>query len=386
MAHPDMQTILVTGGAGFIGSHLATRLVKNGHRVRILDTLSPQIHGMLPSQSLNWLTSTDGVEFCRGSITVEAELLTALKDVTAVVHLASETGTGQSMYQIDRYCRENVQGTALLMQLLTNGAAPSVRRILLASSRSVYGEGAYVPVTSPQDIRITPHPRTAETLRDRRWEPTFPGTGEALKAVPTREDDRTAPASIYAATKLMQEDLVRISCDGKGIGYAILRLQNVYGEGQSLSNPYTGILSIFSTRIRRGLELPIFEDGLESRDFVHVSDVVAAFVAAIESPAPVNDVVNVGSGVATSIVEVARALSRAFATDARIRITGEFRLGDIRHNLADISRLRDKLGVAPKVSLEDGLSRFATWVQEQSLPEDQLAQANAELVRRKMMG
>lgn len=381
-----MQTVLITGGAGFIGSHLATRLVKNGHRVRILDTLSPQIHGMLPGHSLNWLTSTDGVEFCRGSVTVEADLLAALKDATAVVHLASETGTGQSMYQIDRYCRENVQGTALLMQLLANGAAPDVRRILLASSRSVYGEGAYVPATSPQGIRITPLPRTAETLRDRRWEPTFPGTGGELKAVPTREDDRTAPASIYAATKLMQEDLVRISCDGMGLGYAILRLQNVYGEGQSLSNPYTGILSIFSTRIRRGLELPIFEDGLPSRDFVHVSDIVAAFAAAIESPTPVNDVVNVGSGVATSIVEVARALCRAFAADERVRITGEFRLGDIRHNLADIGRLRDQLGVVPKISLEDGLARFATWVKEQSLPEDQLAQANAELVRRNMMG
>lgn len=381
-----MQTVLITGGAGFIGSHLATRLVKNGHRVRILDTLSPQIHGMLPTHSLDWLTSTDGVEFCRGSVTIEAELMAALKDATAVVHLASETGTGQSMYQIDRYCRENVQGTALLMQLLANGAAPSVRRVLLASSRSVYGEGAYVPAASPQGVRITPLPRTAETLRDRRWEPTFPGTDEALKAVPTREDDKTAPASIYAATKLMQEDLVRISCDSMGLGYAILRLQNVYGEGQSLSNPYTGILSIFSTRIRRGLELPIFEDGLESRDFVHVSDVVAAFAAAIESPTPVNDLINVGSGVATSIIEVARALSRAFAADERVRVTGEFRLGDIRHNLADVGRLKDRLGVVPAVSLEDGLNRFASWVKEQSLPEDQLAQANEELVKRKMMG
>ena len=381
-----MQTVLVTGGAGFIGSHLVPLLAAEGRRVRVFDALAPQIHGMLPNPGLEWLTTTPGVEFVRGSVTNEGDLRTALDGVSTVVHLAAETGTGQSMYEIDRYCRENVQGTALLMHLVANGAAPAVRRVVLASSRSVYGEGAYVYADGENGGRITPSSRSAEAMRAGQWEPLCPTTGAALKVVPTREDDRTSPASIYAATKLAQEDLIRITCESVGIGYAILRLQNVYGEGQSLNNPYTGILSIFSTRIRRGLELPIFEDGLESRDFVHVADVATAFAAAVQAKTSANCVVNVGSGVATSVTDIARSLCRAFNASENIRVTGQFRLGDIRHNVADIGRMRERLGLAPKITLEEGLRRFAVWVQGQSLPEDRLAQANAELEKRKMMG
>lgn len=381
-----MQTVLVTGGAGFIGSNLVPLLVDKGYHVRVLDTLSPQVHGMLPGRSLDWLQGSSGVEFRRASVTSEADLRASLDGVSTVVHLASETGTGQSMYEIDRYCRENVQGTALLMHLIANGAAPDVRRVLLSSSRSVYGEGAYVHADSAHGERINPAPRSAKDLREHRWEPRCPATGAPLTAVPTREDDRTAPASIYAATKLMQEDLVRIGCSSARLDYATLRLQNVFGEGQSLKNPYTGLLSIFSTRIRRSLELPIFEDGLESRDFVHVLDVAAAFVAALEAPVAVNGIINVGSGVGTPIIEVARALCRAFDAKENIRVTGEFRLGDIRHNVADISRLRQHLNIVPKISLDEGLARFAAWVNEQPLPEDQLGKANEELARAKMMG
>ncbi len=381
-----MHTVLVTGGAGFIGSHLVPLLVARGYHVRVLDTLAPQIHGMLPGRGLEWLTTMPGVDFVRGSVTNEAEAKAALEGVSVVVHLAAETGTGQSMYEIDRYCRENVQGTALLMHLLANGAGPAVRRVVLASSRSVYGEGAYVYAERENGARVIPPSRTAEAMRAGRWEPLCPETGAALKVVPTREDDRTAPASIYAATKLAQEDLVRIACESAGLGYAILRLQNVYGEGQSLNNPYTGILSIFSTRIRRGLELPIFEDGLESRDFVHVADVSAAFAAAVSAEAAANCVINVGSGIATSVADIARALCKAFHAPENLRVTGQFRLGDIRHNVADIGRLRERLGLVPEVDLLEGLGRFAAWVQGQSLPEDKLAQANAELAKRKMMG
>lgn len=381
-----MQIVLVTGGAGFIGSHLVPLLGAKGNRVRVLDKLAPQIHGMLPGHALDWLANTPGVEFVRGSVTSEADLKTALDGVTTVVHLSAETGTGQSMYEIDRYCRENVQGTALLMHLIANGAAPNTRHVVLASSRSVYGEGAYNYVDTADSMRITPSLRTAESLRAGRWEPVCPETGAALRVVPTRENDRTAPASIYAATKLMQEDLVRIASDSAGIGHTILRLQNVYGEGQSLNNPYTGILSIFSTRIRRGLELPIFEDGMESRDFVHVSDVAAAFVAAVEAQAPADCVINVGSGVPTPVIEIARALCSAFDAPENVRVTGQFRLGDIRHNVADISRLRERLGQVPSVSLQEGLRRFASWVSRQPLPEDLLGRANEELARRKMMG
>ena len=375
-----MSLILVTGGAGFIGSHLVPALVAAGHSVRVLDSLSPQIHGALPV-GLDWLHGPD-IEFIRGSVTDRATLRAALKGVRGVVHLASETGTGQSMYQIAHYCDENVQGTALLMDILASEPGLEVDRVLLSSSRSVYGEGAYIRASD--GARLTPQARSAEQLKARQWEPTCPETGETLDLAATRETDRTAPSSIYAATKLMQEDLLRITCDSLGLGFGILRLQNVYGEGQSLNNPYTGILSIFSTRIRRGLELPIFEDGQESRDFVHVSDVAAAFVAALDQ-AP-NQVVNVGSGLKTPVIEVAAALSRAFDTEPDLVITSQYRLGDIRHNVADTTRLNQVLGLTPQVSLQDGLRRFANWVLTQELPEDRLEDANAELKARNMMG
>ncbi|MEL6584474.1 MAG: NAD-dependent epimerase/dehydratase family protein [Pseudomonadota bacterium] len=379
-----MSTVLVTGGAGFIGSHLIPALLQAGHSVRIFDTLSPQIHGEVP-ENTDWLTSTEGVSFVRGSVTDAEALTKALDGIDAVVHLASETGTGQSMYEITRYCDENVQGTATLVQLLASGAAPQVKHVLLSSSRSVYGEGAYVLSSAPEQ-RVYPTGRTAAALKARAWEPVCPETGASLTLTTTKETDRTAPSSIYAATKLMQEDLLRITCDSLGLGYGILRLQNVYGEGQSLKNPYTGILSIFSTRIRRGLQLSAFEDGEESRDFVHVSDVAAAFVAALDTPEPVNSIINVGSGVATSVLEVAASLSRAFGAEPDIKITGEYRLGDIRHNKADVTRLKEMLGLTPQVDLDTGLKRFADWVLTQPLPEDRLAQANAELKARNMMG
>lgn len=377
------MTILVTGGAGFIGSHLIPQLLAAGHEVRVLDTLSPQIHGEVP-EGTTWLRETPGLSFMRGSV-ADRELLTqAIDGVDAIVHLASETGTGQSMYEISRYCHENVQGTAELCQVLATTPGHTVKRVLLSSSRSVYGEGAYL---RPSDgARLTPSARSAVALKGRHWEPVCPQTGETLELVATREDDRTAPSSIYAATKLMQEDLLRITCDSTGIGYGILRLQNVYGEGQSLKNPYTGILSIFSTKIRRGLELPIYEDGLESRDFVHVSDVAAAFAKALATPEPVNSVINVGYGRATSVQEVADSLSRAFGAAPNTRVTGEYRLGDIRHNAADVTRLRTLLGHTPTVDLQTGLNRFAHWVLTQALPEDQLAKATAELKARNMMG
>ena len=384
-----MKIVLVTGGAGFIGSHLVPELLAAGYGVRVLDTLSAQIHGPLPA-GLAWLTGSGNLEFQRGSVTSEADLARAISGVSAIVHLASETGTGQSMYEIERYTQENVHGTARLMQQLVNAKGHAkgvgVERVVLASSRSVYGEGSYVLASQPQRLRITPPARTASMLKARRWEPICPDSGEPLQAVQTAEDDRTAPSSIYAATKLMQEDLVRIACDSLGIGYAILRLQNVYGEGQSLKNPYTGILSVFSTKIRRGSVLPIFEDGQESRDFVHVQDVAAAFIAALGTEKPVNCIINAGSGVASPIIAVARQLSVAFGAEPRIEVTGQYRLGDIRHNSADISRLKTLLGCTPRVSLEAGLACFAKWVLTQELPDDKLAEANAELKRRGMMG
>ena len=358
-----MSLVLVTGGAGFIGSWVVSGLSKADYRVRVLDNLSPQVHGQLP-KGLDWLS---GVDFVRGSVTCREDLQRALAGANVVVHLAAETGTGQSMYEIARYSDVNIGGTAALLDVLANSKDHGVERLVLTSSRAVYGEGAYVCATCAPQSRVYPAARTAKQLAAHKWDHACPQCGATLTAVPTCEDDAARPASIYAATKLAQEHLTGITCAAHGIGYAILRLQNVYGEGQSLNNPYTGILSIFSTRLRRGSHLPIYEDGLETRDFVHVADVANAIVAAVRSDLPANGVVNVGSGVATTVSDVARALATAFGQAPDLVVTGEYRLGDIRHNCADISRMRALLGYEPAIGLAEGLRRFAAWVENAAL-------------------
>jgi dTDP-L-rhamnose 4-epimerase len=352
--------------------------------VRILDVISAQVHGVVP-HGLKWLESS-GIEFVRGSVTDRRTVEASLEGVEHVVHLAAETGTGQSMYEVARYNEVNSQGTAVLLDVLANRRDLGVRRIVLASSRSVYGEGAYTcPACGDAVGRLFPCARPTAQLAAHRWEPLCPCCGGTLTAVPTREGDPVRPASIYAATKYAQEDLVRVACEALGIGYAILRLQNVYGEGQSLKNPYTGILSIFSTRIRRGQDLPIFEDGLESRDFVHVDDVARAMQACLVSATPIDRVVNVGSGVGTSVMDVARQLVVSLGVSVPLRVTSEYRLGDIRHNVADVTQLCELLPCGARIGLAEGLDRFAAWVKTQPLPEDRLERANAELRERNLM-
>lgn len=375
--------VLITGGGGFIGSHLVARLRADGFAIRILDSLSPQIHGAVP-QGLGWLVDQN-VEFIRGSVTSRDDVIAALSGVDHVVHFAAETGTGQSMYEVERYCTTNVLGTAMLIDVLGTMPERTVKRVVLASSRSVYGEGAY---NCPHcgNARLSPAVRPMAQLRRNEWEPKCPDCEHELVALPTREDDPVRPASIYAATKYAQEDLVRIGCEAMGLGYVLFRFQNVYGERQSLKNPYTGILSIFSTRVRRKLVLPIFEDGKESRDFVHVGDVVEAVRLGLVSPAPANDVFNVGNGVSTSVYDLAVELSLALGGEPRVEVTGQFRAGDIRHNCADLGKIGKSLNYVPAIGLKEGLRRFAGWVLEQPLPEDQLEQANLELKKRKLMG
>jgi dTDP-L-rhamnose 4-epimerase len=374
-----MRSLLITGGAGFIGTHLTKMALEAGQRVRILDNLSPQIHGNSEYRA------PPGAEFIAGDVTSRSDLERAVDGVDTIVHLAAETGTGQSMYEVDRYYRVNVQGTALLFDILAN-SQHSVRNVVLGSSRSVYGEGAYLcRVCHPAGVRRFPKARTPEQLAEHRWAPACPECASEMECTATREDDPLSPASIYAATKLAQEDLVRVACGALGIAYTILRFQNVFGEGQSLRNPYTGILSIFSTRIRLGQSLPIFEDGRETRDFVHVEDVAKALLCAIERPLPGGATLNVGSGRPVSIMEVARLLQEIMSSDIDPHVTGEYRIGDIRHNFGDISRLESVLGFNPGVSVEQGMQRFAQWVQTQPVPEDLLDRANAELKARKLM-
>lgn len=375
-----MSNILITGGAGFIGSHVARLALDAGHRVVLLDNLSPQIHG-----DGEVFRPAEGAEFRLGDVTSRADLKAALEGVDTIVHLAAETGTGQSMYEIDRYYRVNVQGTALLFDLLANGSH-GVLNFVLASSRSVYGEGAYKCFQcSPAGERRFPGARSPEQLAAHVWTSPCPVCGGVLKPTATREDDHLSPASIYAATKLAQEDVVRVACGSLGIAHSILRFQNVFGEGQSLKNPYTGILSIFSTRVRLGLSLPIFEDGEETRDFVHVEDVAAAVMRCVDRPADQGVTLNVGRGEAVSIFDMACVLSAVMGSDIQPHVTGDYRVGDIRHNHADISQLETRLGIRPAISFKEGLQRFCGWVATQPIPEDLLEKANAELRARRMM-
>ena len=376
------ETVLITGGLGFIGLALARTLVRRGMRVRLLDNLSPQIHGPVPAPALGTLLDDDRVEVMRGDVCDRSHWVAALHGARSVVHLAAGTGTGQSMYRIGDYTRTNVLGTALLLDVLAN-ENHAITKLLLASSRSVYGEGAYACGTCGV---VYPKMRSADTLIAGQWELRCPVCSGLAVPLATPETAKTSPASVYAATKLAQEDLVRIAARALGIPFLIFRLQNVYGEGQSLNNPYTGILSIFSNRMRQDKDIALFEDGQESRDFVHVSDVTEALTLGLTGDGGDGLTMNVGSGVAVSVEAIARSLKRQFPDScSALVVSGQYRLGDIRHNYADLSIIRQALGFSPAIPLDVGIARFVRWVKTQPLTIDRLDHANQELIERGLM-
>ncbi len=361
-----MKKVLITGGAGFIGSNLALSLLDRGYDVVVLDNLSPQIHGEdAETNSSLFLSIKDKVIFYRGDIRDRSLLEQALKGVDVVVHYAAETGTGQSMYAIQNYCDVNVGGTALLLDILAN-SPNQVSKVVVASSRSIYGEGKY---ENDENSYVYPSHRVGEDMDNGCFEVTYSGTSN-LKVVATDEDSKIHPSSVYGISKQVQEQLVMTVCPSIGKAGVALRYQNVYGPGQSLKNPYTGILSIFSTSIRNGNGINIFEDGKESRDFVYISDVVEATILAIEKPEANNEVFNVGTGIATTVVDVAEGLTEAYGIKVPIQISGNYRLGDIRHNFADLSKIKQRLGFEPKISFSEGLSRFTKWVKTQDIAAD----------------
>lgn len=355
--------ILITGGAGFIGSNLAKSLVARGHSVTVMDNLSPQIHG---ENSPLLAAIRDQVRFLHGDVRNRADWITALEGQHVVVHLAAETGTGQSMYEIERYVDVNVRGTAILLDLLAN-QTHNVSRLVVASSRSIYGEGRYN--CSTHGI-VYPQARLELDMERGDFHVKCPycQTNAELRA--TTEDSQIHPSSIYGITKQNQEQMILTVGASLGIPAVALRYQNVYGPGQSLTNPYTGILSIFSTRIKNGNEIVIFEDGQESRDFVFIDDVVDATVASIELSDSGQHAVNIGSGVRTSVHDVALSLVSAYRAEIPVRISGNFRLGDIRDNYADIAKARQLLGFNPKIDFTAGIQKFATWVESQSINAD----------------
>lgn len=352
--------VLITGGAGFIGSRTAERLAQAGHRVIVLDNLSKQIHGDDPQKSPTYVRARAASEMVHGDVLDRDLVFKLVLDCDAILHLAAETGTGQSMYDVTKYCDVNVMGTAVLLDAL---AQPDRRpkRIVVASSRSVYGEGSYLCA-----VHGTQHPaeRDSVALQAGQFDPVCEACGRVMTPAPTTESAPVLPASLYAVTKLAQEQMIHSVGRAMGISTIALRYQNVYGAGQSLRNPYTGILSIFSREMLAGRPVEIFEDGEESRDFVHVDDVAEANVLALTSDVKTPLTVNIGTGLGTSVNSLVQSLSANLAFDGLVQISGRFRSGDIRHNLADISSAQMVLGWAPQVAFKHGLDDFCRWVRE----------------------
>lgn len=361
------MNVLIAGGAGFIGSHLSLKLRGKGYKVTVLDNLSPQIHGEDPDTTSPLYQSIKGqVRYIKGNVTSRQDWLNALEGQDAVIILAAETGTGQSMYEISRYVDVNIGGTALLLDILANDKI-QVKKVIVAESRAIYGEGKYL---CPQCGVVYPSHRREKDMDRRDFECHCPNCGETLKLLATTENSLVHPSSVYGITKQVQGQLVHLICSSLGIESVSFRYQNVYGPGQSLHNPYTGILSIFSTRILNHHPINVFEDGLESRDFVYIDDVVDATILGLESSEANGHVFNVGSGIATSVLTVAQTLCKEYGVDVPIQISGDYRLGDIRHNYADISLAQNILGYEPKWSFEDGIAAFSGWVKQQALEED----------------
>lgn len=371
-----MSRVLISGGAGFIGTALARRLLATGWTVTVLDNFSVQVHG----QGADLPADLRGqVRLLRGDARESAVWREALPDQDAVVHLAAETGTGQSMYEVERYEKTNIGGTAALWDCLANGRAPKPRTLVVASSRAVYGEGRY---QCPEDGVVYPTPRAASAPTG-GFDPPCPVCGGALRVQPTPEGAPFQPLSFYALTKQVQEQMVLMMGRALGISAFALRYQNVYGPGQSLLNPYTGILAIFANLARAGETIEIFEDGQASRDFVFIDDVVAATELCLAADG--HGVYNVGSGEPTTVEAVARAAVEHFGSASPLRVSGARRAGDIRHNVADLTKITAELGFHPKWRFREGAREFFAWVE--SRPAARLAYQRSleELQQRGLM-
>jgi dTDP-L-rhamnose 4-epimerase len=372
-----MKNILITGGAGFIGSNLALKLLAKGYNVTVLDNLSPQIHGEeAENSSFLFLRIKDKVKFINGTVTSKEDLIKAIEGQDAIVHYAAETGTGQSMYEIEKYTSVNIGGTALLLDLLAN-YPHSIKKVVVASSRSIYGEGRYW--SEELNSFVYPKNRTDDYMAQGDFEVKYKGVSSALQLVATDEESKIHPSSVYGITKQNQEQMIMTVCPTLGIAPVAFRYQNVYGPGQSLTNPYTGILSIFSTLIKNGKDINIFEDGKESRDFVFIDDVVDATILGLEMKEANGEIFNVGTGEATDVITVANKLIANYNGSTKINISGNYRLGDIRHNFADMSKINSLLGFKPKYNFDLGINKFTEWVLTQEVKESKYEESIAEM-------
>ena len=366
------KNVLITGGAGFIGSHLADELIRHGHRVRALDILCPQVHG--PDRRRPDYLHPE-VDLVVGDVLDRDDLRRALQGIDVVYHFAAKVGVGQSMYQVADYTTVNNLGTAVLMEELVEHR---IERLVVASSMSIYGEGFYRDATG----HLVPGTeRSVAQIRQHQWELHDPW-GAPLKPVPTTEDKTPSLASVYALSKYDQERMTMVLGRAYDLPTVALRFFNVFGSRQALSNPYTGVLAIFASRLMNGEAPRIFEDGLQQRDFVHVSDIARACRLAMETPEAAHQVFNIGSGHHITIREVAERLARVLGkTQLRPEITGQARAGDIRHCFADISRASEVLGYRPRMSFDEGLLELTGWLRAQTKIET-APDAGAELLER----
>jgi dTDP-L-rhamnose 4-epimerase len=369
------KKVLITGGAGFIGSHLSDELLAHNFEVRVLDNLSPQVHGAEADGGGSAAELDERVDLIEGDVRDRGCVERALEGVEVVYHLAAAVGVGQSMYEIAEYTDVNNRGTAVLLEALIERP---VRRLVVASSMSLYGEGLYRDATGRVRHDAS---RTAEQLEQGRWE-LLDGQGRPLEPIATPEDKHPALASVYALSKFDQERLCLMVGRAYDIEAVALRFFNVYGPRQALSNPYTGVLAIFGSRYLNDKPPLIFEDGRQRRDFVHVGDVARACRLAMQRDEAVGEVFNIGSGRSMTVYEVAQKMGRAMGKEhIEPVVTGEYRVGDIRHCFADISRAQDVLGYVPQTDFEEGLAELAGWMSHQSA-EDRVDQARRELSTR----
>jgi dTDP-L-rhamnose 4-epimerase len=366
-----MAKILITGGAGFIGSHLADELLQIGHAVKVFDVLCSQVHGA-EKQSPEYLNPD--VELVLGDVRDRAAVDRALQGVDAVYHFAAAVGVGQSMYEVEHYASINDIGTAVLLEALINRP---VERLIVASSMSIYGEGLYRSRHGAIHCAVE---RTPAQLRSGRWDPVD-DEGVVLEPMPTPESKTPALSSVYALSKYVQERMCLMIGRAYNIPTVALRFFNVYGPRQALSNPYTGVLAIFASRLLNGKAPLIFEDGEQQRDFVNVRDVVQACRLCLDAAAAPDKVFNIGSGQAFTICELAERMADALGRNLDPRITGKYRVGDIRHCFADIALARSEIGYLPRVTLEDGVLELADWLEGQ-IANDHVDSASAELAAR----
>jgi dTDP-L-rhamnose 4-epimerase len=352
------KCILITGGAGFIGSHLIDNLIKKGHNIVVFDNLEEQVHGKIdkPPEYLN-----KNIKFVRGSVLDYSLFSSTIKEAEVIFHLAAAVGVGQSMYQVSKYVEINTLGTANLLDILIN-EEHDVNKLIIASSMSIYGEGKYECELCGY---VHPKRRKLSDMEKGIWEHQCENCGKELRSVPTDEEKPLDSTSIYAMSKKHQEKMSLLIGETYGIDTTALRLFNVYGSRQSLSNPYTGVCAIFCSNLLCGNPPLIFEDGLQTRDFVNVKDVCQALVLSMENRAASGNVFNVGTGIPISIKKIAETLIQKIKPDLKPIITNKYRKGDIRHCYADISKIKNMLGFQPKITFENGIEELIQWIKSQ---------------------